>query len=138
MYLDSAPRYCNFIHKIFYCNCIIIILYLYLFHIIFKIVDLVSEDCFEPLLGSDGVKHRFCYHGRTHIEYGILAAWKTVLNRDTDDSENVTGNETMLMRAIIGMFMKLDLLIECRNWPSTIWENCCNDKGSSHWIISQF
>jgi hypothetical protein len=38
--------------------------------------------------------------------YGVLAAQKTVLNRDTDDSENVTGNETVLMRAIIGMFMK--------------------------------
>ena len=55
-----------------------------------------------------------------HIEYGILAAWKTVLNRDTDDSENVTGNETMLMRAIIGMFIKIDPLLESRNWPSTI------------------
>ena len=83
-------------------------------------MELVSEACFEPLLGSDGVKPRFCYHRRTHIEYGILAAWKTVLNRDTDDSENVTGNETKLMRAIIGMFMKIDLLLESRNWPSTI------------------
>ena len=86
-------------------------------------MDLVSEACFEPLLGSDGFKHRFCYHRRTYLEYGVLAAQKIVLkqlNRDTDDSENVTGNETMLMRAIIGMFMKIDPLLESRNWPSTI------------------
>ena len=43
-----------------------------------------------------------------------------MLNNDTDDNENVTGNETMLMRAIIGMFIKIDLLLESRNWPSTI------------------
>ena len=53
-------------------------------------------------------------------------------NRDTDDSENVTGNETMLMRAIIGMFKKIDLLLESKNWPSTIQDNRCSDKGSSH------
>ena len=41
-----------------------------------------------------------------------MAARKTVLNRDTDDSENVTGNETMLMR---GTFMKIGLLLESRN-----------------------
>ena len=81
-------------------------------------MDLVSDACFEPLLGSDGFKPIFCYHKRTHVEYGVLAAQKTVLkqfNRDTDDSENVTGNEAKLMRAIIGMFMKIDLLLESRN-----------------------
>jgi len=45
----------------------------------------------------------------------VLAAQKTVFNRDTDDSENATGNETMLMRAIIGTFMKIGLLLESRN-----------------------
>jgi hypothetical protein len=68
----------------------------------------------------------------------VLAARKTALNTDTDDSENVTGNETMLMRAIIGMFMKIGLLLESRNWPSTMQEHCCHGKGSSYWIISQF
>ena len=43
-----------------------------------------------------------------------------MLNRDTDDSENVKGKETMLMRAIIGIFMKIDLLLESWNWLSTI------------------
>ena len=81
-------------------------------------MGLISEACFEPLLGSDNFKPRFCYHRRTHVEYGVLAAQKTVLkqfNRDTDDSENVTGNKAMLMRTIIGMFMKIDLLLESRN-----------------------
>jgi hypothetical protein len=78
-------------------------------------VDLVSEACFGPLLDSDGVKPRLCYHRITHVEYGVLAAQKTVLNSDTDDSKNVTGNETMLMRAIIVMFIKMDLLLESRN-----------------------
>ena len=81
-------------------------------------MDLVCEACFEPFLGSDGFKPRFCYHRRTQVEYGVLATQKTVLkqfNRDTDDSENVTGNEAMLMRAIIGMFMKIDLWLESRN-----------------------
>ena len=36
-----------------------------------------------------------------------------MLNRDADD---VTGNETLLMRAIVGMFMKIYLLLESRNW----------------------
>ena len=81
-------------------------------------MGLISEACFEPLLGSDNFKPRFCYHRRTHVEYGVLAAQKTMLkqfNRDTDDSENVTRNEAMLMRAIIGMFIKIDLLLESRN-----------------------
>ena len=26
LYLDSVPGYCNYIHKIFYHNCVIIIL----------------------------------------------------------------------------------------------------------------
>ena len=51
----------------------------------------------------------------THAGYGVLATQKTALNRETDDSENVMGNETMLMRAIIGMFMKIGLLLESRN-----------------------
>jgi len=37
---------------------------------------------------------------------------KQCSTRDTDNSENVTGNETMLMRAIIGTFMKIGLLLE--------------------------
>ena len=36
--------------------------------IIFKIVDLVSEAYFEPLLGGDGVQSRFCCHGEHMLD----------------------------------------------------------------------
>jgi len=72
-------------------------------------VDLVSEACFEPLFGGSC----FCCHNTCQI--WCVGHSKTALNRETDDSENVMGNETMLMRAIIGMFMKIGLLLESRN-----------------------
>jgi len=73
-------------------------------------VDLVSEACFEPSLvvmvfNPDSAVME-------NIVICVLAAQKTVFNRDTDNSENVTGNETMLMRANHCTFMKIGLLLE--------------------------
>ena len=46
-----------------------------------------------------------------------MVCWllEKVPNRDINDSENVTGNETMLMREIIDMVIKIDLLLESGN-----------------------